>query len=432
MKSFMSFFLSFFIFNSKIIEYFLPFSTYMTSYKKKKSVIYLLYLITLKLSVTVLAWYLVTVPFLEAYYHGYFSFYFRFIGIPVGILAIIAIFFTYSYLMHKKFMVRDRSVSVTSLLFNNWIKTFLKVIYWQFFIATFFMMFTKNMPELNSIGLETLEKHSFLNLFTLFAISIIYAFTNKYFEIKVHQYFYYFFDLWLNIEEYENRIKELSKDFSILFTKFDNHMYRSHRNLARDSRVIVLRHKYIPISFTLTYYAVDFERHYYAVYQEEYAAGIRPSYHKNVKESNIFPRTRIIQKYYPEKIKKRVREGRRKTSVPIGKILIIGRVITVLLVIALVLSVNHTFTWEDFLEHRKSNYLGIAFLLVILLITYLFAWFYTNIAISVGMFFIIKEADYYAEEPINLLILIAVTIVFNLMAMSFWKEEKIKELLYLR
>src|SRR5690625_2821567 len=111
-------------------------------------------------------------------------------------------------------------------------------------------------------------------------------------------------------------------------------MFRSHRNLARDSRVIVLRHKYIPISFTLTYYATDFGRHYYAVYPEEYAAGIRPSYHKNMRESNIHPRTLVIQKYYPEKIKKRFRKGRRKTSVPIGKILIIGRVISVLLVIA--------------------------------------------------------------------------------------------------
>src|SRR5699024_9284150 len=139
------------------------------------------------------------------------------------IIAIIAIFFTYSYLMRRKFMVKDRVVSVTSLLFNNWIKTFLKVIYWQFFIATFIMLFVKNMPELNPIGLEVLEKHSFLNLFTLFAISIIYAFTNKYFEIKVHQYFYYFFDPRLNLEEYEKRIKELSKDYSILYTKFDSH-----------------------------------------------------------------------------------------------------------------------------------------------------------------------------------------------------------------
>lgn len=432
MRSFMSLFFGFFMFNSKVIEFFLPFSTYMTSYKKKKNVIYLLYLITLKVSVTALAWYLVTVPFLEARHHGYYSFYFNSIGILVGIIAILAIYFIYAHFMHKKLMHKDRSVSVTSILFNNWIKTFLKVIYWQFFIITFIMLFVKDTHELSPIVLGVIEKHSLLNFFTLFAIGIIYAFTNKYFEIKVHQYFYYFFDLWLNLDEYEKRIKELSKDYSILYTKFDSHMFRSHRNLARDSRVIVLKNKYIPISFTLTYYARQFENHYYAVYPEEYAAGISPSYHKNMRESKIHPRTLIIQKYYPEKIKKRFKEGRRKTSIPIGKILIIGRVISVLLVIALVLAVDNTFTWEDFLEQRNSIYLGVAFLLVILLITYLFAWFYTNIAISVGMFFIIKEADYYAEEPIKLLILIAVTIVFNLIALSFWREDKIKDLLYLR
>jgi len=50
---------------------------------------------------------------------------------------------------------------------------------------------------------EIIEKYSLLNFFTLFTISIIYTFTNKYFEIKVHQYFYYFFDLNLHLTEYE-------------------------------------------------------------------------------------------------------------------------------------------------------------------------------------------------------------------------------------
>lgn len=427
MNSFLSFFFSFFMFNSKFIKFFLPFSTSMTSYKKKKSVIYLLYLIVLKISVTVLAWYLVTIPFLDAHNNGYLSFYFHFAGILVAIIAIPVLFFLYAGLIRSKFMAKNRSVSVTSLLFNNWIKLLLKFIYWHFFITNFFMLLMK---ETNEPGLEVLEEYSFLNFFTLFAIGIIYAFTNKYFEIKIHHYFYYFFNLHLNLEEYEKRIKELSKNYSILYTTFDSHMYRSYRNLARDSRVIVLRNKYIPISFTLTYYASNFERSYEAVYQDDYVAGIRPEYNKNMRDSNIFRRTQIIQKYYPEKIKKRFKEGPIKTSIPIGKLLIAGRIISVLLIITSFAAFNNIFTVEEFLEQRNKIYSGLAVPLFILLITYSFAWFYTNIAVSVMMYFAMKNLNY--TEPIIMLSLIAAFIVVNLMVLSFWKEEKIKTLLYLR
>lgn len=431
MNSFLSFFFSFFLYNDKVIEYFLPFSTGMKSYKKRKSPIYLLFLITLKVSVAALAWYLVAIPFLEAFYHGYRSLYFQTIGIAIGIITVLILFFTFVGLINKKFMRKDRSVSVTSLFLNNSIKSGLKVIYWQFLITTFIMLMMEDMEELSPIVLESLEKHSFLNIFTLFAISIIYAFTNKYVEIKIHNYFYYFFDLYVDLEEYERRVNELSRDYSILYNKFKSNMFRSDRNLARDSRVIVLRNKYVPISFTLTYNATNFERHYSAIYQDDYIAGIRPSYEKNMRESNVLPRTQIIQKYYPEKLKNRLKAGRREISIPIGKVLIIARVISVFIAIALPFVLDSIFTWEDFLRQKDSVLLSFAFLLGILLITYLFTWFYTNIAISIGMFFLIKEVD-FTEEPTFFFIVIAATIVFNLMAISFWKEKKIKDLLYLR
>lgn len=200
----------------------------------------------------------------------------------------------------------------------------------------------------------------------------MYAFTNKYFEIKVHNYFYYFFDLSLSVKDYEKRVKELSTCYSILYTEFDSHMFRSYRNLARDRRVIILRNKYIPISFTLTYYAEGFESHYNTVYPNTYVAGTRPVYTKKMNASSHHSRTQILQKYYPERIKKQIREGRRRIAIPIGRILIIGRVISVLLVLALALflGLNYNFTMESFIEQRNSFFSLFAFLLVVLLSTY--------------------------------------------------------------
>lgn len=415
-----------------IIGYFLPFSTKMKDQNKKGNIILLIFLIMLKLAVTAIAWYFVVVPFRDAYLHGYISFFFYLILTPISVVLVFGLLFNLLFHIQMRIQLENRTISMLSWFFNYWTRVCLKVIYWLFLVTTLFMLYTVNKGNVENEIISVVAKYEYLNVLNLFILSMIYLLINRFAGVKVHQYFYYYFNLHIDIDEYEERLQQLSKHFSILYTEFDEYTSYYAKNAGfykpKYARKIVLRNKYIPVSFTLNYYTDKKEIEYHAVYDRGDSLFTRIIRSKNTRDVSVFPRTPIIQKNYLEKVRKLLEEGPRKVKFPLGKILIVARTISVILLIALVGLTYKVYTWEAFLAVKSSVFWTIFFLMVLCLITYLFAWFYMNIMITIFMFVLMNIVG-FTEVLVLFILLIVLTIIANLITLSFWKQKRFEKLL---